>query len=134
MRAQLYHGNPLETAKTRDIPGIWEGYAPRTNLIWLLFLLKTLLKNRKAGVSERQPLSLCSPNKQPKMTETSKSGCKDLETQETKVANLKKDLEDRLNEVLRLLDLEDGHQDICCAADLVAFAIDTNWLDERDFF
>ncbi|GES59453.1 haspin protein kinase [Aspergillus terreus] len=134
MRAQLYHGNPLETAKTRDIPGIWEEYAPRTNLIWLLFLLKTLLKNRKAEVSERQPLSLCSPNKQPKITKTPKSGCKDLDSPETKVANLKKDLEDRLNEVLRLLDLENGHQDICCAADLVAFAIDTNWLDERDFF
>ncbi|KAL5358996.1 hypothetical protein BJX96DRAFT_173955 [Aspergillus floccosus] len=134
MRAQLYHGNPLETAKARDIPGIWAESAPRTNLIWLLFLLKTLLKNRKPEVSERQPLSLCSSNKQPKKMATSKGGIKGVDTPETKVANLKKDLEDRLNEVLSLLDLEHGHQEMCCAADLVAFAIDSNWLDEQDFF
>lgn len=55
------------------------------------------------------------------------------ETQ-THVAQLKKTLENRLKTVLDLLDLEDGHEDMCCAADLIAYAIDSQWLEEKDFF
>lgn len=47
---------------------------------------------------------------------------------------LKKVLEDRMVSVRELLDLEHGSEDMCCAADLVAFAIDEGWLEERDFF
>jgi serine/threonine-protein kinase haspin len=36
--------------------------------------------------------------------------------------------------VLNLLDLEHGHEDMCCAADLVAYAMDSQWLVEQDFF
>jgi serine/threonine-protein kinase haspin len=43
-------------------------------------------------------------------------------------------LTDRLNKVLEILDLEHGRDDMCCAADLVAYAIDQQWLDESDFF
>ena len=58
----------------------------------------------------------------------------DLDEVPNYVARLKKTLEERLNAVLDLLDLEPGHEDMCCAADLVAFAIDSRWLDEKDFF
>jgi serine/threonine-protein kinase haspin len=142
MRAQLYHGNPIETEKTPDIPGIWAEYVPRTNLVWLLFLLKSLLKNRKAeGVSiptPRQPLAPCSPNKEVKQT-TKSAKKSNLVSQTTasvpkQVSQLKTTLEDRLRAVLDLLDLKHGHEDMCCAADLVAYAIDSQWLDERDFF
>ncbi|KAE8392385.1 hypothetical protein BDV23DRAFT_181544 [Aspergillus alliaceus] len=142
MRAELYNGNPLENEKMPDIPGIWAEYAPGTNLVWLLFLLKTLLKNRKADVSlpaPRQPLSQCSPNKT--LKKPTKSAKKDMpHTIHTtadapkQVSQLKATLEDRLNAVLDLLHLEHGHEDMCCAADLVAYAIDSQWLDERDFF
>ncbi|KAL4919910.1 hypothetical protein BDW62DRAFT_199328 [Aspergillus aurantiobrunneus] len=146
MRAQLYKGNPADTEKTPDIPGIWGEYAPRTNLIWLRFLLKMLLKNRKPEAPEsvaqnpRQPLAPCSPNKEIK--KTIKPGKKVDAANETqvssdvraKISQLKRALEDRLNAVLELLDLEHGHQDMCCSADLVAFAIDAQWLDEKDFF
>ncbi|KAL4888008.1 hypothetical protein BDV59DRAFT_189469 [Aspergillus ambiguus] len=140
MRAQLYSGNPLESQKPRDVPGIWADYAPRTNLIWLLFLLRTLLKNRAPEVtpsSGRQPLSICSPNKEPKKATAPKRENKPIHTPssgQAKVDLLKNTLEGRLNEVLNLLDLEYGHQDMCCAADLVAFAIDSQWLDQQDFF
>lgn len=56
---------------------------------------------------------------------------KDLSMQ---VVQLKQTLEDRLNSVLELLDLEHGHEDMCCAADLVAYAMDSQWLAEQDFF
>ncbi|KAL4943700.1 hypothetical protein BDV06DRAFT_234390 [Aspergillus oleicola] len=145
MRAQLYKGNPVDTEKTPDVPRIWAEYAPRTNLIWLRFLLKMLLNNRKPEAPEpvaqppRQPLAPCSRNKE---TKVSKSGTKhtvadDIQSSldvRSGISQLKRTLEDRLNAVLELLDLEYGHQDMCCAADLVAFAIDAQWLDEEDFF
>ncbi|KAL4909152.1 hypothetical protein BDW74DRAFT_78043 [Aspergillus multicolor] len=147
MRAQLYKGNPVNTEKTPDIPGIWAEYAPRTNLIWLRFLLKMLLKNRKPEASEsstqkqRQPLAPCSPNKEiKKEAKSSKkkheapSAIKPSSDVHSKIAELKRILEERLLAVLELLDLEHGHEDMCCSADLVAFAIDAQWLDERDFF
>ncbi|KAE8326527.1 hypothetical protein BDV39DRAFT_215701 [Aspergillus sergii] len=143
MRSQLYNGSPLETEKTPDIPGIWAEYAPRTNLVWLLFLLKSLLKNRKPEVSlpaPRQPLAPCSSNKglkrqTTKSTKTDKvNTVKTAEDTQKQVSQLKTTLENRLRAVLDLLHLEHGHEDMCCAADLVAYAIDSQWLDEKDFF
>ncbi|KAL6229975.1 hypothetical protein BDW75DRAFT_249143 [Aspergillus navahoensis] len=147
MRAQLYKGNPIDTEKTPDIPGIWAEYAPRTNLIWLRFLLKMLLKNRKPeapeppSLNQRQPLAPCSPNKEIK--KAAKLGKKKHDANSEiqlgsdfhpRIAQLKRTLEERLRAVLELLDLEHGHEAMCCSADLVAFAIDAHWLDERDFF
>ncbi|KAL3460477.1 hypothetical protein BJX64DRAFT_263201 [Aspergillus heterothallicus] len=145
MRAQLYTGNPLNTEKTPDIPGIWAGYAPRTNLVWLRFLLKMLLKNKKPDVQDsthqmiRQPLAPRTPNKEIK--KALKSGKKREAAHElplaeeghNRISQLKRALEARLNAVLELLDLEHGHEDMCCTADLVAFALDAKWLDEKDF-
>ncbi|KAL4788307.1 hypothetical protein BJX76DRAFT_316163 [Aspergillus varians] len=146
MRAELYKGNPMDTEKTPDIPGIWAEYAPRTNLIWLRFLLKMLLRNMKPEVPEsvaqnpRQPLAPRSSNKEIKKATKSdkKHGAANAiqldSGSRSKIVQLKRTLEDRLNTVLGLLDLEHGHQDMCCSADLVAFAIDAQWLDEKDFF
>jgi serine/threonine-protein kinase haspin len=50
------------------------------------------------------------------------------------VCRLKNTLEERLKAVLGLLDFETGHEDMCCAADLVAYAMDSQWLGEEDFF
>ncbi|KAF4269428.1 hypothetical protein KXW98_008940 [Aspergillus fumigatus] len=147
MRAEVYTGNPVDTKRTPDIPGIWEEYAPRTNLIWLLFILKNLLKNRKSepstSAATRPPLAPCSPNKNIESKQAKNLGEKAKppllgQTQVTeadkRVADLKQSLEDRLKSVLDLLDLEHGHKDMCCAADLVAYAIDSQWLSEEDFF
>ncbi|GLB18245.1 hypothetical protein AtubIFM61612_008136 [Aspergillus tubingensis] len=155
MRAEVYHGEPLKTEKSPDIPGIWAEYVPRTNLVWLVFLLKSLLKNRKSEpvataptTPARQPLAPCSPNKGLKK-QVAKSPLEKIKQQHQQqleyrprvtaatqeyISQLKKTLEDRLQAVLELLDLESGHEDMCCAADLVAYAIDTQWLDEKDFF
>ena len=157
MRATVYTGEPSQTQKCRDIPGIWAEYAPRTNLVWLLFLLKNLLKNRKPEPAEcssatqpvRQALAVCSPNR--KTASRRVDGDKSTKTQaqantepleklhqskgmHSKIGKLKQTLEDRMQAVLKLLDHEKGHEDMCCAADLVAYAMDSQWLVEQDFF
>lgn len=142
MRGTLYNGNPADTEKTPDIPGIWAEYAPRTNLVWLLFLLKSLLKNRKpepSALTARQPLAPRTNNKElkktPKPEKNAANHSKPLvPAGQDQVIKLRNTLEERLQKVLNLLDLENGHEDMCCAADLVAFAIDSQWLDEQDFF
>ncbi|CAG8910230.1 unnamed protein product [Penicillium egyptiacum] len=148
MRATLYTGCPIEREKVADIPGIWAEYSPRTNLVWLLFLLQSLFKNRKPEPSPAQPqrkaLASCSPNKITPKPETAKwkdqnmagSLVKERQTKDmhTGISRLKQTLEDRLKAVLELLDLEHGHEDMCCAADLVAYAMDSQWLGEQDFF
>lgn len=53
---------------------------------------------------------------------------------QTGISQLKQTLDHRLKAVLELLDLEHGHEDMCCAADLVAYAMDSQWLGEQDFF
>lgn len=146
MRAELYTGNPSAIEKTPDIDGIWAEYAPRTNLVWLLFLLKNLLKNRKpepCPAPQRKPLAPCSPNRSTagsKKGKNTKSSEKPLTKQvqanepQKHVAHLKKTLDGRLDSILELLNLENGSEDMCCAADLVAYAIDSRWLEEQDFF
>ena len=153
MRATIYTGNPAEIAKTPDIKGIWAEYAPRTNLVWLLFILKSLLKNKKPETQhpvvpvQRKALAPCSPNR--KMTEGGSVKSKSFKDHDatgslvkerqarglsTRVSKLKQTLEDRLYSVLELLDIEHGREDMCCAADLVAYAMDSQWLAEQDFF
>ncbi|KAJ9209353.1 hypothetical protein DTO166G4_9052 [Paecilomyces variotii] len=159
MRGEVYKGDPLDQEKPEDIPGIWSEYTPRTNLIWLLFLLKNLLKHKKdnqekqSQAPRRQPLGVASGNVnkniKPKPTAKSQSGKKktkvlatDLENEEQVVTTneegpskkVEQTLSSRLDRALELLDLENGHEDMCCAADLVAYAIDSQWLDEKDFF
>ncbi|KAJ5383419.1 hypothetical protein N7517_001330 [Penicillium concentricum] len=148
MRATLYTGCPIETEKMADIPGIWAEYSPRTNLVWLLFLLQSLFKNRKPEASpaqtQRKALASCSPNKMTPKMETgkgkdqnmTKSLVKERQIKDVQagIFRLKQTLEGRLKAVLELLDLEHGHEDMCCAADLVAYAMDSQWLGEQDFF
>lgn len=148
MRAEVYTGNPANTEKYPDIPGIWSEYAPGTNLVWLGFLLKSLLKNRKPEpvpktATQRQPLAPCSPNKNITIASDKKSSgkqnkhpVKQINTAEAQLqaTQWKKVLEDRLDAVVELLDIENRHEDMCCAADLVAYAMDSQWLSEEDFF
>jgi serine/threonine-protein kinase haspin len=147
MRAALYTGNPLDTEDVPSIPGIWAEYAPRTNLVWLLFMLQTLLKNRKPETPTAQPqrvaLAARSPNAKITNSETAKGKeenppkllPRERQTMDLQagISRLQNTLEDRLKAVLELLDLEHGHEDMCCAGDLVAYAMDSQWLTEQDF-
>lgn len=148
MRATLYTGIPTETEKVPDIPGIWAEYSPRTNLVWLLFLLQSLFKNRKPeslpAPPQRQALAPCSPNTKATNSKTTKTKDQNMavslvtdrhtKDRQAGIVQLQQTLENRLKAVLELLDLEYGHEDMCCAADLVAYAMDSQWLDEQDFF
>jgi serine/threonine-protein kinase haspin len=69
----------------------------------------------------------------PSNQESTTSKYKD-QTLSNLLASWEQKLDDRLNKILELLDLENGRDDMCCAADLVAYAIDQHWLSERDFF
>lgn len=73
-----------------------------------------------------------SPTKTPKNKEAIECSM-DPEAKKA-IASFQQKLTDRLHKVLELLDLEHGREDMCCAADLVAYAIDQHWLDEKDFF
>ena len=156
MRTAVYETAVSSDAKSLSIivPGIWSTYAPRTNIVWLLFLLKNLLKNRKPDVvspsdlpdqqkqHKRKPLAPCSTNSLhakhvdngTKATGDHKQTGTDYGETLLQVSVFKKVLEERMVSVLELLDLEHGSEDMCCAADLVAYAIDEGWLDEEDFF
>lgn len=151
MRAQLYTGLPLTEEKPPTIPGIWAEYAPKTNLIWLLFILKMLVKqmeqkdytshNNTPQNQTRQPLQSC-PDKaniqQPITTSQTKTSESPISMIDNNLGGaltkLQTTLTDRLKIILEILDLEHGRDDMCCAADLVAYAIDQHWLDESDFF
>lgn len=168
MRGQVYTGNPLTLEKERNIQGIWAEYAPRTNLIWLLFILKNLMKhvehkdyttNNIPPNQPRQPLQSrpekANKRQAPISTDDYSSTCLKasgiLNSDETphkhhhknnnKNSNISQalmafqtKLRGRLEQIVEILDLEHGRDDMCCAADLVAYAIDQRWLDESDFF
>jgi serine/threonine-protein kinase haspin len=146
MRGQLYTGNPLAQEKERNIQGIWAEYAPRTNLIWLLFILKNLMKHVEQKDYNLHPISNAPQNqsRQPLQSRPEKAnkGVSPSPADEKKkntningtLMTFQTKLSDRLNQILAILDLERGRDDMCCAADLVAYAIDQRWLDEGDFF
>ena len=140
MRAEVYKGDPLDPNQAPSIPGQWDLYAPRTNLIWLLFLLKNLLKNRKPENTHqvsRPPLAdrPANGNMQYKRSKSGKAAllteCTEQQTSLT--ADLQAKLLERLHNVKDLLDLEEAEESMCCAGDLVAFAVDSQWLEENDF-
>lgn len=140
MRAQVYKGDPLDPDQAPNIPGQWEIYNPGTNLIWLLFLLKNLLKNRKPEKVyqvARKPLAGRSANGiiHNKRSQSGKvtlsKACAEPKTSPT--SDLEAKLLERLHTVGDLLDLEEAEESMCCAGDLVAFAVDSQWLGENDF-
>lgn len=134
--------------KPPNIPGIWAEYAPKTNLIWLLFILKTMMKivqlddfDKPAHHISRKPLQPCQHKVNQQLDSSAKLGCSKSKLKTVSsdgigsmLMSFQKTINDRLNKVLQVLDLEHGREDMCCSADLVAYAIDQGWLDERDFF
>ncbi|CRG83141.1 Putative serine/threonine-protein kinase haspin homolog [Talaromyces islandicus] len=145
MRSQLYNGNSQVSEKPPNIPGIWAEYAPKTNLIWLLFILKNMMKNiqledfTKQG--SKKPLQPCKRKANQQIDSSTSRDCSKPKSKTASsgaiggmLMSFQKTINDRLNKILQVLDLEHGREDMCCAADLVAYAIDQGWLDGRDFF
>lgn len=145
MRSQLYNGDSQVSEKPRNIPGIWAEYAPKTNLIWLLFILKNMMKKvqledfTKQG--SRKPLQPSQQKVNQQIDSSKKIDCCKPKSKAASsdgvggiLMSFQKTINGRLNNILQVLDLEHGREDMCCAADLVAYAIDQGWLEERDFF
>ncbi|PGH21636.1 HASPIN protein kinase [Polytolypa hystricis UAMH7299] len=163
MRSQLYRNEPLNPVQLPNEQGIWEEYNPRTNLIWLLFILKMLLKkcekpevqappldsrkplgprsannklSNKVSVGKNVPLKGKPAKQKPgntPITATTTGEISAAVTSSTTASSLAMDLWDRLQTTLEMLDLEDGDETLYCAGDLVAFAIGAQWLKEGDF-
>ena len=121
----------------------WSTYNPGTNLIWLSFVLETLLKRYKAPDTPRPraPLGERDPNRQ---IIGQKSKSQDLKTAWSRSptstsdsslldSELEDELRERLEAVLGFLDIEKAENELACAGDLVATAIGLEWLSESDF-
>lgn len=115
MRSAVYHNEPLVIFdQTSAMSASWEDYHPITNLVWLHFLLHTLLEQLDWPSASRAP-----PRKQ-----------KDAYAR-WKRSN---DLEHELLRVQKLLDPETGlcRNAMRCASDLVGLALTEAWLGEED--
>ncbi|KAK2877771.1 hypothetical protein FQN49_001198 [Arthroderma sp. PD_2] len=121
----------------------WKSYKPRTNLIWLSFILTTLVNKcriEKLIPTQRQPLGQRSANSnlQPKGSKAKrKPTSNSKEKQDTEESKLSGEVQlalfERLETVQDLLELEDEYENLSCAGDLVAIAIGSQWLAESDF-
>ncbi|KAF3483629.1 serine/threonine-protein kinase Haspin [Arthroderma uncinatum] len=121
----------------------WKSYRPRTNLIWLSFILTTLVNkchSEKLVPTHRQPLGQRSANSnlQPKSSNTKAKQAKNIkgkqDVEESKLSDeMQQVLFERLETVQDLLELEDEYENLSCAGDLVAIAIGSQWLAESDF-
>ncbi|EFR03268.1 haspin protein kinase [Nannizzia gypsea CBS 118893] len=132
MRSEVFDDSDPNTEQ-------WKEYRPRTNLIWLSFILATLVNKchtEKLLPAHRQPLGQRSANsnivpKKPssKHKATQNNGSEDLKLGD----EIQQSLFERLETVLDLLELEDEYENLSCAGDLVAIAIGSQWLEESDF-
>lgn len=147
MRSYINKKNEVDDGKrTSKESRQWKSYNPATNLIWLSFVLATLLKRYKSRNNSppRPPLGERDPNHQvitPKSGkyQASKTVWTPSSTSSTPDSSLLDDdeLEDelleRLEAVLDFLDVEKEENEFSCAGDLVATAIGLEWLGESDF-
>ncbi|KAM5439685.1 putative non-specific serine/threonine protein kinase [Microsporum ferrugineum] len=121
----------------------WKNYRPRTNLIWLSFILTTLINkchNEKLTPTQRQPLGLrptnsnIIPGNLDARQKSMQGGKEGLKAEQLKLSeDVQQVLFERLETVQDLLELEDEYENLSCAGDLVAIAIGSQWLEESDF-
>ncbi|KAK2799557.1 hypothetical protein FQN51_006871 [Onygenales sp. PD_10] len=152
MRAEVYHDDLLGPSCTPAKAGQWKTYNPRTNLVWLSFLLQMLMKKQTPlpiHPEKRQPLGPRTTNNQ---MNTPLSGSPSKSSKGNHIGNglhssssssssenrkltsqLEQDLFARLQTTQDMLSIESGIEDLYCAGDLVAFAIGSQWLEERNF-
>ncbi|EEP78433.1 predicted protein [Uncinocarpus reesii 1704] len=130
MRREVYRDQ--DPGHSRSEPWRWKESNPRTNLIWLSFVLTMLLsKGQTDGIlpvpqSHLTPVSPRSTN-----TGNEKQGENDDDTDSL---DIQLELLDRLQTVLDVLNPEKEEEDVLlCAGDLVAFGIGSQWLVESDF-
>lgn len=132
MRSEVFNDSDPDTEQ-------WKNYRPRTNLIWLSFILATLVnkcRTEKLLPIHRQPLGQRSANSNlvPRKSSAKNKVAEDNRTEEPKLRDeIQHVLFERLETVLDLLELEDEYETLSCAGDLVAIAIGSQWLEESDF-
>ncbi|WEW61743.1 protein kinase [Emydomyces testavorans] len=135
MRAEVYRDQDCP----RKAAWRWKEFSPRTNLIWLSFILTMLLsKGSTNGIlpMPRQPLTPRTVNSAVNGSENRKLDAKLKPAEENDLPGLDFQLEllSRLQTVLDVL--EDQYEDaeaLSCVGDLIAFAIGSQWLDESHF-
>lgn len=132
MRSEVFDDSDPNTEQ-------WKNFRPRTNLIWLSFILATLVKKchtENLLPTHRQPLGQRSANSNlvSRRSSSKHKTTQDHRNEESKLSDeIQQVLFERLETVLDLLELEDEYENLSCAGDLVAIAIGSQWLEESDF-
>jgi serine/threonine-protein kinase haspin len=124
---------PQPKSTSKALPPDWRSFHPRTNLIWLHFILRKLLSSAVGEEQDtRQPLQnrdqgVDSPNTQPRSF-SSPSKCLDDATARAL------ELETALRCVDELLDPAElgSEQGLESTRDLIAVAVMEGWLSEPD--
>ncbi|KAK2740640.1 hypothetical protein FQN57_006009 [Myotisia sp. PD_48] len=121
-------------------PERWKTYNPRTNLVWLAFILATLLnkcRTKNLLPPRRQPLGERTANKNENKAKISKENRSESNLSQSAhsrtSAELQHALFERLETVQDLLELEDEYETLSSSGDLVSIAIGSQWLEESDF-
>lgn len=103
MRAQIYKGEALDPDQAPNCPKRWAEYHPKTNLIWLGFLLENLLDRNLEQEEYTGPRQ-----------------------------HLHDKLWKQLLKIRKVLMLEGGVGSLSCVGDLVSLAVDSGWLTAED--
>ncbi|KAI9808506.1 MAG: hypothetical protein M1827_007211 [Pycnora praestabilis] len=138
MRSQVYLSDPLAPYAAsssppphQDTPSVWKAYHPQTNVLWLHFLLHSLLLNLRSAPATSSS-GLDRPNEI--TTEISHRLQKDLTTLDGLL-----DPRTRVGRRSPRKDRERGEEMVGgvgvgmkCAGDIVAYAVGRGWLNEED--
>lgn len=157
MRSQVYHQNPLNLQRDTIIPEKWKDYNPKTNVIWLRFILKMLLRKynpeqlcktiqrelyipkqsaNNSALMERSVNQQIKKNNRDVEEKSGKESTMAMTPDTEAVSNVttwNDGLLGRLEIVEEMLEFDRDDEKINSAGDLVTFAIGYGWLDERDF-
>ncbi|KAF2398075.1 hypothetical protein EJ06DRAFT_121964 [Trichodelitschia bisporula] len=124
MRSAMYFSDPLARFDAKKAEGTgrkWLGFHPQTNLVWLHFVLRQLLANFPAWSQE---------DEEAKMAKVGVLGEKEdvVMARQKMVA-----LEAALRQMEAMLDVSSmPREGLACVRDLVAIALEEEWLGEED--
>jgi len=126
MRAEIFLRDPMGNyadvgAGLASAGAGWKQYRPRTNLLWLHFLLSEMSRRSRKDIEDRPRLQRL-PGSDPNEVGS-----------ERRARRRCKELGDKLNATLKLLNPETlTRSDLHSAGDLVQYAVKNGWLNESD--
>lgn len=119
MRSLFFYSDPLTEYSSEQPARSWRDYCPGTNVVWLHFVLHTLLSALNSSGSLAGDLS-----------HLDQGECTKMATK--KAAQLRRRLQ-RLNEALDFrIERNRDNERFESASEIVEWAVEVGWLDEAD--